>query len=129
MILDTSFLIDVMEGKDEVEEIEKEIDEGRQAATTAVSVMELREGIHLAESSEEEQEKVKTLLEQYPSYAFTADEGREAGGILANLKEEGVSIEVADVMIGAIARNRMRTVVTANPDHFEEINGINVRTY
>jgi len=54
MILDTSFLIDVLRGNDAVTEWERELDERGVGVVTAISIMELWEGVHLADATDEE---------------------------------------------------------------------------
>ncbi|MDY6770238.1 MAG: PIN domain-containing protein [Candidatus Nanohaloarchaea archaeon] len=129
MILDTSFLVDVLRGKDAVKPIETEIDEGQNAAVTSVTVMELWQGIREADDHAAERDAVEILLSQFPTQSFSSAAARVAGEIQADLKEAGVRIDAEDVMIGAIARHRAEPVVTADPDHFEQIPGLTVRSY
>lgn len=63
MILDTSFLIDVLRGNEAVTEWEAELDERGVGVVTAISVMELWEGIQLTDAADEEREQVHRLLE------------------------------------------------------------------
>jgi tRNA(fMet)-specific endonuclease VapC len=63
MILDTSFLIDVLRGNEKVTEWEKKLDERELGVVTSITVMELWEGIHLTEASDSERERVEELLE------------------------------------------------------------------
>jgi predicted nucleic acid-binding protein len=52
-----------------------------------------------------------------------------AGECSANLSADGTPIEIEDVMIAAIARQRNEPILTGNPTHFERIDHIEVETY
>lgn len=129
MILDTSFLIDVLRGCDTVTEWEQELDERGIGAVTAVSVMELWEGIHLTDATDEERERIHRLLEGLTHAAFDRESAMLAGELSAALTTEGTPIEIEDVMIAAIAQQRNESILTGNPDHFERIEGVEVETY
>ena len=129
MILDTSFLIDVLRGEQSVEETVQIIDERATARVSSISVMELWEGIQLADSSERERTVVENLLTDVREVPFDRDCAMAAGTINANLNRDGVPIEDADVMIAATARVHQVPVVTTNVDHFERVPELDILTY
>ena len=128
MILDTCFLIDVLRGKEEVEDLEKELEE-RSLSVSSVSVMELWEGIHSVDSSHGEKQVVKKLLEQLKDAEFGKETAKKAGKISAELQQDGLSIEIEDIMIAATALENKETVVTGNDKHFERIEDLELKTY
>lgn len=129
MILDSTFLIDVLRGSGDVAELISDLDASGTAFVSAVTTMELFEGIHLADATERERTAVEELLTDANEIAFDRDCAIRAGRISADLSSSGESIGVADVMIGATALVHDRPVVTRNVDHFERIEGLEVVSY
>lgn len=129
MILDTSFLIDVLRGDESVDEWEREIDERRAGIVTSITVMELWEGIHRTEATDEERERVRELLEGLTHVDFDRESAMRAGEISATLAQNGERIEAEDVMIAAIALERDHAVLTGNMAHFDRIDGLEVESY
>ena len=129
MILDSTFLIDVLWGSGDVAELISDLDASGTAFVSAVTTMGLFEGIHLADANERERTAVEELLTDVNEFAFDRDCAIRAGRISADLSSSGESIGVADVMIGATALVHDRPVVTRNVDHFERIEGLEVVSY
>lgn len=129
MILDTSFLVDVLRGEAATVEWERELAETAAPVVTSISVMELWEGIHMADPSEGERERVRELLSGLTQAAFDRESAMVAGELSATLTAGGTPIDVEDVMIAAVALDRGEPVLTGNPDHFERIQGLDVETY
>lgn len=129
MILDTSFLVDVLRGEASALEWEERLDESEVGIVTAVTVMELWEGIHLADSTAAEREAVEGLLTGLLHADFDRESARRAGETNAVLQEAGQSIDVEDVMIGAIAADRDEPVLTRNVDDFEQLPNVEIREY
>lgn len=129
MILDTSFLVDVLRGDAVVEETVATVDECGTAQVSAVTVMELWEGIHLATATEDERAAVGELLEGLHELPFDRECATVAGEISAGLRDSGEPIDDADVMIAATARVHDVPVVTRNVDHFERIDDLDLVAY
>jgi len=129
MILDTTFLIDVLRGAGDVSDLIEEIDATGTPYVSAVTVMELHEGIHLADATDEERERVRELLTGINELPFDRACAMQAGEINAGLVSEGEAIDETDVMIAATALVDDRPVVTRNADHFERVEGLDVVTY
>lgn len=129
MILDTSFLVDVLRGRPEAADRERDLDATGGASVTAISVMELWEGIHLATQRESERARVRELLTGLHHVDFDRDSAMRAGSISARLVSAGTPIDLEDVMIAAIAIEHSMPVLTADPGHFERIDDVVVETY
>jgi tRNA(fMet)-specific endonuclease VapC len=129
MILDSTFLIDVLRGSESVAERIEELDSRGTPFVSSVTVMELWEGIHLADASDDERTAVKGLLTDIDEIAFDRECAMRAGKINAELVADGERIDETDVMIAATALVNDQSVVTRNVDHFERIDGLNVATY
>jgi len=129
MILDTCFLIDVMNGDDEVAELVAELDVTGTPTVASTTVMELWEGIHRAESTEAEREAVRDLLEGLREVPFDKKCAIKAGEISAALADSGQPIDVEDVMIASVALAHDAPVVTRKVSHFESVEGLEVASY
>ncbi|MDY6764587.1 MAG: PIN domain-containing protein [Halobacteria archaeon] len=129
MILDTTFLIDVLRGREEVDNITRELEKTETLFITPISVMELWEGIHLTDADEEELRKVEELLNGLHETGFRRESAKRAGEINARLKKEGDMIDVEDVIIGAIALENDEEVMTRNVSDFGRVDGLKIRSY
>jgi predicted nucleic acid-binding protein len=129
MILDSTFLIDVLRGDADVSELIGEIDASGTPFVSAVTVMELHEGVHLADATDAERSRVSELLAGINELPFDRACAMQAGEINARLVSEGEPIDETDVMIAATALVNDRPVVTRNVDHFDRIGGLDTVTY
>jgi tRNA(fMet)-specific endonuclease VapC len=133
MILDTTFFVDVLRGDVRDNPTAEEYIENMDAAGTgkisSVSVMELWEGIHLAEATTTERTRVEELIEGIYELPFDRDVAMFAGELSAALISQGEPIEDSDVMIGATALVHDEPVLTRTVKHFERIDGLDIHTY
>lgn len=129
MILDSTFLIDVLRGDSDVAELIGEIDATGTPFVSAVTVMELYEGIHLADASESERGEVRQLLTEVSELAFDRECALRSGRINADLVSSGEPIDETDVVIAATAIVNDYPVVTRNVDHFDRIDDLEVVSY
>lgn len=129
MILDSTFLVDVLRGARDVSELVSELDTAGTAFVSAVTTMELFEGIHIADATERERTAVEALLTDVNEIPFDRACAMRAGRIIAELSSSGKAIDVADVMIAATALVHGRPVVTRNLGHFDRIEGLDVVSY
>ena len=130
MILDTSFLIDVMEGARsalaKVDEIEGD---DMEQFVPAVTLQELYIGMGASEIPERECRKIQTVVETRPIFPTSKAIARKAGRIDGQLRRDGWRINVGDATIGATGIVRDEPVLTGDPDHFERIPGLDVVSY
>ena len=129
MILDSTFLIDVLRGAGSVGELVEDLDTTGTPFISAVTVMELSEGIHLADSTESERNAVQRLLADITEIPFDRACAMRAGRMNAELTAAGEPIDETDVMIAATALAHEQPVVTRNVDHFERIDELTVVSY
>ncbi len=130
MILDTTFIIDLLRGEEKIEDWIDKFDSGDEIPVlNPITAMELLEGAHLSDRTDEELEKIKSLLEGLTLEDFDVEDGKLSGKINASLTEEGKTIDLEDVMIAAIALNSEQTILTRNSEHFERIEETEVETY
>jgi len=93
---------------------------------SAATLMELSTGRNLNDASEKEFQRVFDNLEIVPVDRKVAD---KAGEIMADLIDRGERIEINDVYISATCRVHSEPVLTANTEHFERVQGVEVRDW
>ena len=127
--LETSFLIDLLRGKQEIHALKDELDMTETTLTVAApSIMELWSGAMLAKVSAAEKEKINALITSLEVIPLDESGAKEAGEIEADLVRRGLSIETEDVMIAGIARVRGEKVVTRD-EHYARIPGLKIIKY
>lgn len=131
MILDTSFLLDVMASDNGAVSRASEIEASDDVAKmSAMSVYELYYGVEMAEVSDDEQRRVDHVVDTYPVVDPDRTIMQRAGRIDASLDRTGQAIDDdADVIIGATGIVLDEPVLTRNVGHFERIPDLVVETY
>lgn len=134
MIVDTSFLLDVIDGIDAALEKEQELEAGGiPLVIPSMTILELYIGVGKVANTNEEHQKVEAVLDSYPLVDMTPSISRRAGRLLgermANAGEdEGPGIGKGDAAIAATALERDEPVL-AGDDHFGNIPGVTHETY
>ncbi len=131
MILDTTFIIDLLNGEDnKVKEKAEELDfKFVIKAISSVSIMELWRGAMQSIHQEKEKKKIDELLQSLLIYQFGEMEAKKSGEIEAGLIKEGKIIDLEDIMIAGTALIKDEKILTRNIKHFESIDGIKIETY
>jgi len=129
MILDTTFLVDVLRGSESVADLVGEIDRTGAPFVSSITAMELSEGIRRSDASAAERAAVEDLLTDIEEFPFDHDCATRAGDLVVELEQAGEPIETTDAMIAATALVHGHAVVTRNVDHFERVDGLEVLTY
>lgn len=129
MILDTTFIIDLMKNKpaalSKAQALEKT---STPLHTTTISVFELWQGLEDLQSKEKK-ERIEQFLSSVGLLSFDLPSAKIAGLIFSGLERKGETIEAEDCMIAGIAHWRGEPILTRNKKHFERIRGISVETY
>lgn len=129
MLLDTSFLIDLMNGDDSAVEKARELERDLvQQRLSAMTLFELSYGIGRATQSETEREQVETVLSSKPIHPADTAVMRKAGRLAGELANEGAPVGDGDVIIAATAAVVDEPVLTRNIDDFERL-GVDIETY
>lgn len=125
MLLDTTFLIDLMNGDDgavdKARELERDLVQQRLSSMT---LFELYYGVARASDSPDERERVETVLESKPVHSADTVVMRKAG----RLANDGTPVDDGDVIIAPTADAVDEPVLTRNVDDFERL-GAAVETY
>ena len=130
MILDTSFLIDLMDGLPEAIEKLKQLGQLKENCfITTPTIFELWSGIVQSDKPEQEKGKVLDILESQLILNFDKPSAEEAGRIDGILIKEGNVIDPEDCMIAGIAKINNEKVLTRNIKHFQKVPGIDLESY
>ena len=129
MIEDTTFIIDVLRGDDGALSFLDILEgEHRPEKLSSVTVLELYEGLERQQSTDRRRNVLDVLDTKH---VIDADEAvmRRAGELSGGLIAEGRQIDREVCIIAATALLQNEPIVTRNVDHFERIDGLDVRTY
>jgi tRNA(fMet)-specific endonuclease VapC len=130
MILDSSFLIDLMNGDDAAVEAAREIEASSVPQKVPAQVVyELYVGVGYSENAAREVESIRSVLESRPVIDFTEDIAKRAGRLDGRLRREGSRVGQGDVRIAATAIRHDEPVITGNPKDFNRIPDVDVREY
>jgi len=118
ILLDTSFLIDLLRGDERVLNFLEELSE---PILTSISLFELLSYPNL---KKEEKNVIERIFGTYQVYHFDEAAARSASEIAKRLSKLGKKINVVDIMIAGIAISKgINRIVTADKD-FEIIGAI-----
>jgi len=130
MILDTSFLIDLMDGDERAVSKAARIESSESPQRVPAQVVyELFVGVGYTETPESELEKIRSVIESRPVVDTTPEIAKLAGRTNGELERNGRTVSTGDVIIGATARHYDEPVVTGNSDDFDGIPGVGVERY
>jgi hypothetical protein len=129
VLLDTTFLIDLMNGDDGAVEKARELESDLvQQRLSSMTLFELYYGAARSNQSEAEREKIESVLASKPVYPADSAVMRKAGRLSGELMNDGNAVDDGDVIIGATADVLEEPVLTRNVDDFEHL-GVDVETY
>ncbi len=127
--LDTTFLIDLLRGKEEIRAIKDELDSTELLLSVAApSVAEIWAGVCLAKGTAAEKRRINDLLGSLVIHSLDEASAKEAGEIEAGLIASGKQIQAEDTLIAGIARLRGEKLVTRDGD-YTRIPGLRVLKY
>ncbi|MFB6150454.1 MAG: type II toxin-antitoxin system VapC family toxin [Haloarculaceae archaeon] len=129
MLLDTSFLIDLMNGEEGAVETARELEADLvQQRLSSMTLFELYYGVARATDSEAERETVERVLASKPTHPADTAVMRKAGRLSGELQNDGTPVGDGDVIVGATADVVGEPVLTRNVEDFERL-GVEIETY
>lgn len=99
------------------------------AAISAITVSELLLGVHLATRPDRavwRQQRVELIMSSLRIVAFDGNIARVYAQLSANLRRNGLSVGIHDLIIAATAMQLGWVVITANIEEFRRIEGLRV---
>lgn len=134
ILLDTTVIIDIRRGRVNVQEVLEKYQDSI-CGISAITIQELYAGLgyilkkYGQEVYEKNEDKIKTLLEDYEIFDITRHILEKAGFIEGKLRAEGITIDIQNLIIGATAEIlNAEKIITRNPDHFKPFK-IQIETY
>lgn len=134
MIVDTTFVLDIIDGVEAAVEKEQELEaESIPLVIPSMTVLELYIGVGKVAATREERQKVEAVLDSYPLIDMTPSISRRAGRLLGERMAaaddgEGPGIRKGDAAIAATALERDEPVL-AGDSHFGTIPGVTHERY
>ncbi|MFC6715975.1 PIN domain-containing protein [Natrialbaceae archaeon GCM10025810] len=134
MIVDTSFLLDVIDDVDPAVQKAQELEtESVPLVIPAMTVLELYIGVGKVANTLEERQQVEAVLDSYPVVDMTPSISRRAGRLLGERMAavdtgEGPGIGKGDAAIAATALERDEPVL-AGDSHFGNLPGVTHESY
>lgn len=128
VLLDTTFLIDAERDSGELDSVLEDEDD---VAVAAITVAELLVGVELASSSRRDQRQifVEDVMTSLPVIPYDLGVAQEHAFLLTAVKRAGRPRGAHDLLIAATARATQRAVVTADARAFDDLPGVEVRSY
>ncbi|MBI4154750.1 type II toxin-antitoxin system VapC family toxin [Candidatus Woesearchaeota archaeon] len=129
-LLDTTFLIDFLEGKLQDLNILNFLEEEK-LCTTYLNIYEVIIGIfYSGKEINKKIEKANIFFDRLKILNLNENSSIISAKIRANLIKSGEEIQHIDCLISGIAlENGVNTIITKNKKHFEKIHGIKVEDY
>jgi predicted nucleic acid-binding protein len=134
MIVDTSYVLDIIAGDEQARTKETRLEElGVPLVIPAMTLLELYIGVGKVANTQRERQRVEAILGSYPTVPMSPSIARRAGRLLGEAmrdadEDEGPGIGKGDAAIAATALERDETIL-AGDSHFAAIDGIEVETY
>lgn len=123
--LDTDLLVAILRGKDkDAGEKMAELDEEGRQATTSINAFELFFGAYKSSNREINLEKTRSLLGRMEILPLDLISSDRAGELLADLTENGKTIDFRDALIAGISITNNLSFVTRNKEHFSRVKGL-----
>lgn len=118
-------LVDAERGGELLDAVVEDRDD---VAIAAITVAELRVGVHLAEGRRRERRErfVAAVLKAVPVEPYDREVAEEHAALLAHVRREGAPRGAHDLIIAATARARDRQVVSGDRKGFVELPGVSL---
>ncbi len=129
VVLDTSFLVDILRNAPRAVELLGEIESKEFTLLVAApTVMELWEGALHSRAPEKEKTHIDALIASVNVLYLDVRAAKRAAELDFELSAKGASLELRDIMIAAIALANGETVVTKDSDYVR-VPGLKVLKY
>jgi tRNA(fMet)-specific endonuclease VapC len=125
---DTDVIIDYFRGREPGKTAFTNWRKKAEVFITSITAFELLLGANLSSKREARITEVESLLDQHNTLNFTRDTARTAAGKGAELRTEGIPIEIRDLFIASICLINELSLLTRNKSHYERIRELTVLT-
>jgi predicted nucleic acid-binding protein len=129
MILDTNFLIDLIQGdEDAVQKAEELEEQNASLKVSSATIFELHTGIERSEKPERQKEKVRDVIDSKKVVPNNEKISSRAGRIHGKLVNQGERIQSFDTIVAATAIQEEEKLLTNDRD-FQKIDEVGVENY
>lgn len=134
-LFDTSFLIDLVKGDEGAVGKAAEVDEERTPrALSVITVHEYLRGIFYCHSMQpavlgKKLKRAEVELAKFEIFPYTYEIAKVAAEVDGVLRKNGVTLDLADVMVAATALHYKLTMVTRNVKHFKRVPELKIEKY
>ena len=129
MILETSFVVDFLQGdEDAISKMHSLIDQNIPYEITSPTIFELWGGLVNLEKPEKERQRITSLMEGIIIYPLDEESAKIAGNIDGQLVKKGLQINTEDSMTAGIAITNNKKILTRD-EHFNRIEGLKIERY
>lgn len=125
--LDASFIIDLLNGKDNAIQVYEEIKDAP-LAVTAIASVALFEILRDKEQNQDKVRRFEELRQKMTVLPFGEREAEEASQIEKVIHQNGLTIDIDDLLIGATAKTN-ETILVSNDSDYQMIDGLQLRNY
>ena len=129
-LMDTTFLLDLMRGRERaVDLLERIEDEGAAIAIATTTLAEFTRGLQTTSLPAAEKRRVADVVRGRPILPFDAPAAERAGELDAALWARGEAIDPEDAAVAGIALARDEVLLTRRAREFGRVDGLRLRTY
>ena len=130
MLLDATFLVDLVRGDPAARALLDAAEEGSEAVRIpAPAIAKFWEAVERSRQPPRDRERVQAILAGAASVPFTAEHAARSGRILGRAAREGFPMDPFDAMVAAVAVESDEALVTRNVRDFERVPDLRLRTY
>lgn len=130
MIVDTTFVIDLLRGDRSARDLLASLEKGSAALRVPTPVLaELTEAWALSRAPAHDFDRALEILRAQPVVAPAAAHAQRAGRVLADASRRGEPMEVFDAQIAAVALVEDEALVTRDVRAFAGVEGLRLVTY
>ncbi|HWG91500.1 MAG TPA: PIN domain-containing protein [Candidatus Thermoplasmatota archaeon] len=129
-LLDSTFLIDLMRGRDRAVNLLEQLDKnGEPLVVSTVTLMELQRGVAALGLAPEEQRRIVDVVQSRVVQPLDAPAALRAGEIDAALWARGEPIDPEEAMIAGTALTLDQELVARSGRGYGRVPGLRLRTY
>ena len=129
MILDTSFIIDLLRSDNGAVKKAEELQKSSELLlTTTITVFEIWQGT-MDIKNDKKRTAISELLQSLGLLVLDFDSAKKTGEIHSRLIKKGEEIDPEDSMIAGISITRGERLLTRNIEHFKRIGELRVESY
>ena len=128
LCVDTDVIVDYLRGREPGRSAFTKWRRKAEVYITSITAFELLLGASLSSKRERRIIEVESLLDQHSILTFTRESARKAAEKGAELRVEGIPVEIRDLFNASICLTRKIPILTKNKAHYERIKDLTVLT-